>query len=368
MKIFLKEKSTCIFKFNSKTSFKFHSSYLSEKSKINTLFKISNQSTPNYNLLNFSNKKINSKVNTIDHKFSDSDTNLNQILNLFIENSKTNIYKGVELDLNKLGDNIPFLLQSTNEQLDNIINHSLLEWQRQGVRSITIKIPKHFSNFIKKFLKFNFYFHHTTEDTLTVCKWLDESTPNKIPKFAHHHIGIGACIINKNMQLLMIREKYSTINKAKNQPLWKLVTGLVEEGESILEATFREIKEEVNMEVNYHGCVIITERFPAKFNLTDLCFFSLCSVEPKSDKENCEIKIDATELTEAKFFSINEVQDIMNEKMCTQATEITLRKVLTLVDFSKDLEENLKIFEDSPSLMSVKDFNDKNMKFLNMFL
>ena len=291
-----------------------------------------------------------------------NEKNLN--LNIFLEKCKMNQYKGIEINLEDCNMEISSLSEM---DLNRIIQHSILEWNKIEVRSITITIPLNLTKFIKSFTDEKFYFHHTTEDTLTVCRWLDKTTPNKIPKYAHHHIGVGACIFNQKMEILLIREKYSIINKKKNQPLWKLVTGLVEEGENLIEATYREAREEVNLEINYHGCVMISERFPDKFNLTDLCFFSLCSL--KSKEEFSEIEIDKSELTEAKFFNLKEIENILDEKMCTLATENTLNKILPWMDFNLTFDENLKKIEESrKSLMVRNEYKDKKLKFLYMFM
>jgi ADP-ribose pyrophosphatase YjhB (NUDIX family) len=284
--------------------------------------------------------------------------------NLIINNSIINMYRGVEIDLGKILtknnlNNIP----DAND-IGYVIDSVMTEFNKNKMRSVTIKIPINLSHTIPHFVNRNFYFHHTTEDSLSVCKWLDNTTPNKIPKFAHHHIGVGACIFNNNMDFLLIREKYSTMNK-NNIPLWKFVTGLVEEGETIKEATVREIKEEVDMEVEFHGCILITERYPSKYMLSDICFFNLCTIKGSPDFKN--ISIDKDELTEAQFFNFEKIKNIINENDATIPTIKTLNKVISLLNFEKNFEENLKQLESNECLFNLKEGSYSKSKHLNFF-
>lgn len=285
---------------------------------------------------------------------------------LLINNSKTNIYGGIELNLDEI-------LKGKNDVIfnnfENILNNSLNYWENNKNSSVTIKISGQLSNYIEYFIKKGFYFHHSTATTLYMCKWLDNTKNNKIPKFAHHHVGIGACIINKNLEFLLIKEKYrSSYNvKATNKKSWKFVTGLIEEGESIVEATKREILEEVSFSnVDYHGLILFSEAYPNNQNISDVCFFSLCTVNSNSYEI---IKIDEDELSEAKFFSLQEIKVLIENNETTVLTANTLNKIITLFNNELTFEENILNLKKGLLTRESVDLKKNNIltNYLNVF-
>jgi ADP-ribose pyrophosphatase YjhB (NUDIX family) len=299
-------------------------------------------------------------------KFNFSQVNLTK--ENIIEKSKINMYRGIELDLEQV---IKKEDKSENiKDFEIIMQNSLTDWEKDNIRSITVRIPSYLSNYITFFMDRGFYFHHTNSNNLFLCKWLDKLTHNKIPRFAHHHVGVAACILNKNMELLLIKEKFgpSYTNQPVRNRFWKFVTGLIEEGESVVEACHREVKEEVSMEVDYHGCVIISESYPNYQKISDICFFNLCSVKGETDYEN--IKIDEDELSQAKFFKIEEVEKLMEDNQTTVLTVKTLKKLIPILNFKKSLEENLiDIKEKGLFTRTELDLSAKNFstKYLNVY-
>jgi ADP-ribose pyrophosphatase YjhB (NUDIX family) len=282
---------------------------------------------------------------------------------VILKNSNINIYNGVEFELEKI---IP-LINSNETNFNDILNYTMKEWNNISVRSITVKIPSNLTDYIKYFIDLDFYFHHTMDKDIFLCKWLDKSTNDMIPKFAHHHTGIGACIINQNLDFLLIKEKYRPNYTSKNHKklLWKFVTGLIEDGESLVTATKREVKEEVNLEVDYHGCIIFSESYPNSHNLSDICFFNLCTL-----KNLCEPKIDLNELSEANFFNIQEVEKLLSQNETTILTKQTLNKLIPMMDFKQSLEKNVEIIKSKGlffhTQIDLKDLNYK-INYLNVF-
>jgi ADP-ribose pyrophosphatase YjhB (NUDIX family) len=282
---------------------------------------------------------------------------------MILKNSNINIYNGVEFELEKV------ILNPLEKQTDfkDILDFTLNEWDKISVRSITVKIPSNLTDYIKYFIQKEFYFHHTNEKDIYLCKWLDKSTNDMIPKFAHHHTGIGACIINQNLDFLLIKEKYrpTYTSKSHKKLLWKFVTGLIEEGESLVNATYREVKEEVSLEVDYHGCIIFSESYPNSHKISDICFFNLCTL-----KSLCEPKINLNELSEARFFSIKEVEKLLSQNETTILTKKTMNKLIPMIDFKISLEENIRKIKSKGLFLNTEvDLKDLNYKinYLNVF-
>jgi ADP-ribose pyrophosphatase YjhB (NUDIX family) len=254
-----------------------------------------------------------------------------------------NIYKGIELDFSKVIDNASHATELS--ELDKNFDIVLNEWERNGIRSITITIPDYLCSTLSSFTKRGFYFHHCNPgNTLVLCKWLDKLSPNKLPNYAHHVVGVGACIITKNLEFLLIKEKYSPYSKI---PPWKFVTGLIEPGELIRDATLREVREEVNLDVKYLGTILISELFPNIQKVSDLCFFSLCYLEDSSS-----IKLDDAEVATFKFFKADELREIVKAREATIATINTLNKILDKISSMSEYNE-AKIIKEC-NLLSLK--------------
>lgn len=317
---------------------------------------------------NFRNVKYFSSSNRSDNFFDSR-----SIGEIISTQSRLNTYQGIELNLEKLISPDEQRKLSIDEsqvyiqEFSKAVEVSMTEWDKQNVRSLTIAIPSYLSHLIPVFVKNGFYFHHTSEDELIVCKWLDKNVKNKMPRFAHHHVGVGACIINKNLEFLLIKEKYIPSHVANRVRLWKFVTGLVEGGESVKEAVHREVKEEVNMDVDYHGCIIMSESYPNIQKISDLCFFNLCSVKGDVDFNN--ISIDKDELEVAKFFSWKEIQNLVSTNQTTILTSKTFAKLIPLLNFNKDLPQNLENLRNNRRLLIIDEIplHNSRYKHLNIY-
>lgn len=109
-------------------------------------------------------------------------------------------YNGLTIDAKDLPNskeefevNLDFLIEQT-------INHRFLIW---------IYIPIEKSNFIEIAVKREFFFHSCGENYVLVVRRLK---PNAIiPTAANHTLGVGVVVINEKNELLVIKERISTI-------------------------------------------------------------------------------------------------------------------------------------------------------------
>ena len=262
-----------------------------------------------FNRLSFTNILFKSKYNNF--SIYNKENFLLNIMNL-------NIYGGADIDLDKINEKLDL---NPEDNYDQMIKSTLNEFKQKNVQSITVTIPTKFSFLIHYFISNQFYFHHTKKDKLILCKWLNEFKANSLPNYCHHSVGIGAIIINKNFEFLLVKEKYTSTQ-------WKFVTGHVETGESIKSTTLREAKEEVGLDVKFIGNYIFRDIFPTKNNINDICFFNLCYFEG----ENNDIKICQNEIKEATFLTIKNCQVLCKANQATELTKIAFRKIVNDVN------------------------------------
>jgi 8-oxo-dGTP pyrophosphatase MutT (NUDIX family) len=80
-----------------------------------------------------------------------------------------------------------------------------------------------------------------------LTKWLPTS-PNKLPSFASHFVGVGGLVLDKQKKnILCVQERKSMFK----EELWKLPGGLVETGESLETAVVREVWEETGIKAKF---------------------------------------------------------------------------------------------------------------------
>ncbi|CAA0837195.1 Nudix hydrolase 2 [Striga hermonthica] len=144
------------------------------------------------------------------------------------------------------------IVEMTNGPLDAasyvpLLRTSLSHWRRQGKRGIWIKLPIELANLIEPTVKEGFYFHHAEPNYLMLVSWLP-STPNTLPANASHRVGIGAFVLNEKNEVLVVQEKSGHF---RGSGVWKIPTGVVDEGEDICDAAVREVKEETAIDSKF---------------------------------------------------------------------------------------------------------------------
>jgi len=250
----------------------------------------------------------------------------------FFDNYKLNAFHGVLLK-------IPISITPNTfniSDFQNKIKENIKLWEDKQYKSATITIPTESSFLIKYFVDEGFTLHHTNQQDIVICKWLCKTTSNKIPDFCHHYVGVGAIIINKKMQTLLVKENLSEFRTENNSKPWKFVTGHVNPGEDIITATLREINEEVGLtKINVLGNLTVRDVYPSKNGKSDICFFNLCTIDEGDDN----IIFKDKELSDAKYFSFDEIAS--NNLDLTEATTFSIKRLKTLLKDYKEYQEYL---------------------------
>ncbi|CDP13716.1 unnamed protein product [Coffea canephora] len=164
---------------------------------------------------------------------------------------------------------------------------SLFQWKLQGKKGVWIKIPIGLVNLVETAVKEGFWYHHAEPDYLMLVNWIPV-IDNTIPANATHRVSIGAIIVNDKRELLVVQEKNG---KLKGKGIWKIPTGVIEQGEDIFAGAIREVKEETGVDTEFVELLAFRQMHKALFGKSDLLF--LCMLRPlsyKIQKQDLEIE------------------------------------------------------------------------------
>lgn len=147
--------------------------------------------------------------------------------------------------------------------------------------------------FFDMMLNDEFKFHHYLNGEYTYYSWNNKKIEDKIPEMASSSEGGATMILSTDMQSVLLVFEYEK---------WKLVTGGVKSGDTILETCIREAKEEVDVDADlsfsplYLGGWNIKKAKYNEINDNLSCF----TIRATSDN----FKVDGVEITLAKWFPI----------------------------------------------------------------
>ncbi|XP_047318004.1 nudix hydrolase 2-like [Impatiens glandulifera] len=176
------------------------------------------------------------------------------------------------------------------EKFFHLLTYSLSTWKIQGKKGVWIKLPIQHVNLVEVAVKEGFWFHHAEPRYLMLVQWIPK-TDNTIPANASHRLGIGAIIFNHKGELLVVQEKNG---RFRDKGIWKIPTGTVDEGEDIVGAAIREVKEETGIDADFVDVVAFRESHKALFGKSEILF--LCILKAKSFKiQKQELEIEAAQ-------------------------------------------------------------------------
>ncbi|KAK7817141.1 nudix hydrolase 7 [Quercus suber] len=155
----------------------------------------------------------------------------NRVQQVELLNSVNDLHGGVVVNIEQPMDSKVF---------SPLLRASISQWRQQGKRGVWIKLPIEHANLVEAAVKEGFRYHHAEPDYLMLVCWLPETT-DTIPQNASHRIGVGAFVMNNQREVLVVQENSG---KFKGTGVWKLPTGVVNEGEDLCTSVIREVKEE----------------------------------------------------------------------------------------------------------------------------
>ncbi|KAF2288951.1 hypothetical protein GH714_023042 [Hevea brasiliensis] len=153
-----------------------------------------------------------------------------------------------------------------------MLRASISLWRQQEKRGVWIKLPIELANLVETAVKEGFCYHHAEPSYLMLVYWIPE-TSSTIPANASHREKLGAF---------------------RGTGVWKIPTGVVDEGEDIFMAATREVKEETGIDTEFQEILAFRETHKSFFGKSDLFF--LCFLHPLSfDIQKQELEIEAAQ-------------------------------------------------------------------------
>ncbi|KDP39269.1 hypothetical protein JCGZ_01026 [Jatropha curcas] len=171
-----------------------------------------------------------------------------------------------------------------------VLRASISIWRQQGKKGVWINMPIELVNLVETAVKEGFCYHHAEPSYLMLVYWIPE-TASTIPANASHRVGVGAIVLNDKREVLVVQEKSG---KFRGKNVWKIPTGVVDEGEDIFKAAIREVKEETGIDTEFQEILAFRQEHKSFFEKSDLFF--LCMLRPLSfDIQKQELEIEAAE-------------------------------------------------------------------------
>ncbi|KAH0669909.1 hypothetical protein KY285_024052 [Solanum tuberosum] len=219
-------------------------------------------------------------------------------------------YGGMNVHIKESMDSIKFIA---------MLRASISQWTNQGKKGVWIKLHIEYAHLVNDAVKEGFWYHHAEATYLMLVYWIPQ-TPHTIPANASHRVGIGALVINDNGEVLVVQEKNGTF---KGTGVWKLPTGVVDEGEDICDAAIREVHEEAGIKAEFVELLAFRQSHKSFFGKSDLFF--VCMLKPLA----YNIQKQDSEIEGAQWMAIEEYAAqpfIKKHEMFNKMAEICLAK------------------------------------------
>jgi len=150
-------------------------------------------------------------------------------------------------------------------------------------------------------LELGFEFHNCEATRITLTYQVVKNAYIPVPP--SHTIGVGAVVINKKNELLMVRDRIHN-----EHSIYKLPGGMVEHADKLSDGVIREVWEETGIEAKLIKMVSVLNSYPYRFNKSNM--YIVFQLEALTTEINV---IDTHEIEEAIWMPLEEF--FLHEKM-----------------------------------------------------
>ncbi|KAK9854812.1 hypothetical protein WJX84_004110 [Apatococcus fuscideae] len=159
-------------------------------------------------------------------------------------------------------------LPKSVEEFSERLDHSLELWANNSKRGIWLRVPHTQAQLIHPAMQRGFGFHHAEPEYLMLTRWLPGS-PSTLPANASHQVGIGAFVLNEAKEVLVVQEKSGGL---RGTGIWKMPTGVVNQGENVTRGSEREVLEETGLRAKFESILAVRQAHNFAFGKSDMFF------------------------------------------------------------------------------------------------
>ncbi|KAI5067510.1 hypothetical protein GOP47_0018038 [Adiantum capillus-veneris] len=200
-------------------------------------------------------------------------------------------YDGVIVD--------PTCLPKSADEFVCNLRASLSHWKGEKKRGVWLLLPSHLAEFVPLAIKEGFQYHHAEPSHVMMTFWIPD-TPCTLPPNASHQVGIGAFVMNDRREVLAVQEKDGPL---RGSGVWKMPTGLINQGEDLCAGAVREVKEETGVDTAFQQVVGFRHGHFVSFCKSDLYF--VCTLRPLSS----HVVEQKGEIEAARWMPLEEFRD-----------------------------------------------------------
>lgn len=168
---------------------------------------------------------------------------------------KEDLYNGLIIEPDSIHDS------STEFQTSLIVLQNDAKKQKKNL--IWLDLTSTQSQHIAMALELGFAFHNCESHRVTLTYQVKKDA--YIPVSPTHTIGVGAVVINKENELLMVRDRIHT-----SSSIYKIPGGMLEHGDKLSDGVIREVWEETGIKSKLIKMVSLLNSYPYRFNKSNM--------------------------------------------------------------------------------------------------
>ncbi len=195
------------------------------------------------------------------------------------------------------------------------LRRSLEQWTESGYKVVWLEIAVSKASLIPIAAEERFNFHHSGESYVMMTRRLTDNA--FVPPYASHYVGAGGVVVNRNDEILVVREK--RIGPA-GRGGFKLPGGLLHAGEHLADGVVREVFEETGVETRFESVVCFRHQHGYRYGKSDI--YMVCRLTPLTER----ITRQEEEIEECTWLSLDlylngEMASTFNKEIVRAATD-----------------------------------------------